>query len=557
MRHRHLLASAAVLASFAFGSTAVAKPPDVNSSKLRAAVTVDGIVAHQQALQDIADATGGTRYTQTDGFTDSVDYVRQTMEDAGWNVDVINFNMPDWTETQAPVLEQLSPTAKTYVAGSAADDNSAAVDFIAFANSPTAEVASAPVVPTTDIQIPSPGGSTSGCEEGDYPAATAGAIALIQRGTCAFVQKLSLAQQKGAVGVILFNEGDTAGRQNALFRAGPTDLEIPAVLSSFAVGNELYQAFKAGQNPTVRLATYGVQVPHFYPQVIAETPGGDPNKIVLAGAHLDSVPAGPGINDDGSGSAWQLELGEQISRLGIPPRHKIRLMWFGGEEDGLVGSQYYAKNLSQAQVNKIMVMIDTDMIASPNYVRFVYDGNGDELGPAGPPGSGTVEDVFKRYFNQRGMATLPQAFDGRSDYVGFINRGIPAGGIFAGAEVPKTPAQAAIFGGVAGEQYDPCYHEACDNIDTITGQPPASTMNVFATDPVLAQQQADQLNGNALKSLREMSGAVTHAIWYFARVKDTLPPRVVAASAARKRAARKGTRTYRFKYEGHRLARLR
>ena len=167
-------------------------------------------------------------------------------------------------------------------------------------------------------------------------------------------------------------------------------------------------------------------------------------------------------------------------------------------------------------------------------------------------GSGTVEEVFKRYFRQRGMATLPQAFDGRSDYVGFINRGIPGGGIFAGAEVPKSVAQVAVFGGVAGEQYDPCYHEACDNIGTVTGQPPASTMNTFATNPALAQQQADALNGNALKSLREMSGAVTHAVWYFARVKDALAPRATTASASRTR-----TKTYRFKYQGHEHARTR
>jgi hypothetical protein len=154
---------------------------------------------------------------------------------------------------------------------------------------------------------------------------------------------------------------------------------------------------------------------------------------------------------------------------------------------------------------------------TPGYAASVA--YGDDLGPAGPPGSGVVEDVFKRYFDRRGMATLPQAFDGRSDYVGFINRGIPGGGIFAGAEVRKTAEQVAVFGGVAGEQYDPCYHEACDNIGTVTGQPPASTMNSFPTDPALAQRQADSLNGNALKSLREMSGAVTHAVWYFARAK--------------------------------------
>jgi Zn-dependent M28 family amino/carboxypeptidase len=318
------------------------------------------------------------------------------------------------------------------------------------------------------------------------------------------------------------------------------------VFSSFAVGKELADAYKAGQNPRVHLQTFGVNVDRFFPQVIAETKKGDPNHVVLAGAHLDSVPAGPGINDDGSGTAWQLELAEQLAKPGTPPRNKIRFMWFGGEEQGLVGSQYYAARLSQAEIDKIDVMIDTDMIASPNYVRLVYDGNGDELGSAGPPGSGVIEDVFKDYFHERGMATLPQAFDGRSDYVGFINRGIPGGGIFAGAEVHKTAEQAAVFGGVAGEQYDPCYHEDCDNIDTVTGQPPASTMESFASNPVLAQQQADSLNGNALKSLREMSGAVTHAVWYFARAKDALPPRAAAS-----RTKSKAKKAYRFKYNGH------
>jgi Zn-dependent M28 family amino/carboxypeptidase len=555
MRVRHLAACVAVAASLASASAAVAKPPDVDSSELRSRVTVDRIVAHQRALQSIATTFGGTRYTTTQGYAASASYVESRMRAAGYNVSVTQFNMPEWRENSPPVFQQVSPTAKTYKAGTAADDNSPAVDYITFQYSPSKEVASAPVVPTTNIQIPSTGGSTSGCAASDYPAATRGAISLIQRGTCPFVPKLDLAEQAGAVGVILFNEGDTAGRMNALFRAGPPDLSIPSVLSSFAVGQELYDAYKADQNPTVHLKTNGQIIDHFYPQVIAETTSGDPGKIVMAGAHLDSVPAGPGINDDGSGTAWQLALAEQIAKLGTPPRNKIRFMWFGGEENGLVGSQYYAAHLSQAEVNNIAVMIDTDMIASPNYVRFIYDGNGDEAGPSGPPGSGTVEDVLKRYFAERGMATLPVAFDGRSDYVGFINRGIPAGGIFAGAEVPKTAAQVATFGGVAGEQYDPCYHEACDNIDTVTGQPPATTMNSYATSPALAQQQADSLNGNALKSLREMSGAVTHAVWYFARVKDTLPPRAATARAARRNV--RTARTYRFKYQGHRRARLR
>ena len=109
-----------------------------------------------------------------------------------------------------------------------------------------------------------------------------------------------------------------------------------------------------------------------------------------------------------------------------------------------------------------------------------------------------------------------------------------------------------MFGGVAGRAVDPCYHEACDNIDTVTGQPPAETMNVFATDPVLAQQQADALNGNALKSLREMSGAVTHARLVLREHARSAPPRATAA-----RAARSGRPGYRFKYQGHQRARTR
>jgi Zn-dependent M28 family amino/carboxypeptidase len=527
----------------------------VSAKKLQRAVKVRGIVKHQAALQRIADMNGGTRHTETPGYTASVAYVAERMRRAGLDVEVTQFDMPDWKENAPPIFQQLSPDAKTYTPGAAADDNSPAVDYIAFAYSPTKDVASAPIVPTNDIVIPSPAANsnTSGCEMEDFPAATAGAIALIQRGTCGISNKIANAQAAGAVGAIMFNEGDSPGRMNAGFRAGPTDLAIPAVFSSFAVGQELYAAYQAGENPTVRLQTNGENIPRLFPQVIAETRKGDPRHVVVAGAHLDSVPAGPGINDDGSGTAWQLELAEQISRLHAKPKHKIRFMWFGGEEDGLVGSQYYAKHLSEEEVSRIDVMIDTDMIASPNYARLVYDGDGSELGSAGPEGSGTVEAVFKRYFARRGMATIPQAFDGRSDYVGFINRGIPAGGIFAGAEHPKTEEEVALFGGVAGEQLDPCYHEACDNLATVTGQPPAETMNVYEADPTpanlaIAQQQADSLRGNALRSLREMSGAVTHAVWYFA-TRNALPPR---EAAARMRAQK---RTHAFKQLGHTTAR--
>ena len=194
-------------------------------------------------------------------------------------------------------------------------------------------------------------------------------------------------------------------------------------------------------------------------------------------------------------------------------------------------------------------MIDTDMIASANYARLVYDGDGSEPGgTAGPDGSGTIEKLFARYFERRGMATERIPFDGRSDYVGFVNRGIPSGGIFAGAEAPKTAEQVALYGGVEGEQLDPCYHEACDNIGTVTGQPPAEhdeRHEAADANPALAQQQADSLQGNALKSLREMSGAVTHSVWYFGQNRRGVGSRTTADTQRAKQRAAK------FQFRGH------
>src|SRR5262245_52957768 len=246
-------------------------------------------------------------------------------------------------------------------------------------------------------------------------------------------------------------------------------------------------------------------------------------------------------------------MAEQLAKAGTPPRNKIRFLWFGGEEDGLVGSQYYAAHLSDTDVARIDMMLDTDMIASPNFARLVYDGDGSTFGSenSGPAGSGTIEQVLTQTWANRGLSSQPIPFDGRSDYVGFINRGIPAGGVFAGAEGHKTAAQVAMYGGVEGEQLDPCYHEACDTYSTVTGQPPASTMNVFPTNPTLAQLQADSLNGNALRSLEQFKGTLVHAVWYFARVTNAFSTQATVASA------KKPAHSHRFTYQGHKRARTR
>jgi Zn-dependent M28 family amino/carboxypeptidase len=145
----------------------------------------------------------------------------------------------------------------------------------------------------------------------------------------------------------------------------------------------------------------------------------------------------------------------------VKPRNTVRFAWWGAEESGLVGSTFYVNSLSDAELDRIALYLNFDMVGSPNFVRFVYDGSGD-IGPTGPEGSAQIEAVFNGYFAANGLATEPTAFDGRSDYQAFINNGIPAGGLFTGAEEIKTAAQAAIYGGTGGVAYDHCYHQACD-----------------------------------------------------------------------------------------------
>jgi Zn-dependent M28 family amino/carboxypeptidase len=535
---KYLSAIAVALALVASPSAAIAADPD--TSVLRQAVTPENVFKHQGDLEAIADANGGNRDTRTPGYQASVDYVVSQMRSYGYRPEVVQFNLPEWVENSTPVLARTDVEPDTsYVPGTAEDDDSPDVDFITFELSPSGNLTNVPVVPTNDILIPSPGGSTSGCEAEDYPAAVSGAVALIQRGTCPFVQKLSVAQDAGAFGVILFNEGDTADRQNALFRSGPADLAIPAVLSSFAVGNELYQAYRAGGSPTVNMTIDAQVNDRFFPQVLAETQRGNPNRVVVAGAHLDSVAAGPGVNDDGSGTSAQLEIAKQIAARGLVPNQKIRFMWFGGEEEGLIGSSYYAEHLSQTEVDRIMVMLDTDMISSPNFARLVYDGDGSVAGnPTGPPGSGEVERVFTDFWASQGFASEQIPFDGRSDYVGFTDRGIPAGGIFAGAEAPKTKAQVRLYGGVAGEQLDPCYHAFCDRLSSILGAPPAEVL----ANPA----NAKKLQGNGRRSMEQFLPALTHTLWYFAKADSPLPPRTASTTTT--------TQKVRFKFNGHQLA---
>jgi Zn-dependent M28 family amino/carboxypeptidase len=445
-----------LVASGAIATAASADPNNNNSNKLRAAVTVAGIREHQFALQAIADANGGIRTSGTPGYDASVAYVASKLQAAGYLVTVQHFDFAYFAELSPAMLAQVSPNPTNYTVD---------VDFatMTYSGSGTATAEITPV----DVVIPpgpTPSTSNSGCEAADFAGFPAGNIALLQRGTCTFDDKARNALAAGASGVIIFNEGQP-GRTDVIFGTLSGPISIPVLGMSFALGESLYQQTLGGP-VTLSMTTNTISELRPTANVLAETERGDASNVVMVGAHLDSVEQGPGINDNGSGTATVLEIAEQMSK--VKPRNKVRFAFWGAEEFNLLGSQHYVDGLSEAELDSIALYLNFDMVGSPNFVRFVYDGDGSATPAAGPEGSAQIEQVFLQYFAEQGLATAPTAFDGRSDYGPFIAVGIPAGGLFSGAEGIKTPAEAAIYGGTAGIAYDPCYHQACDTVANVS-----------------------------------------------------------------------------------------
>jgi len=465
MHKRLLLATACALVAILTVVPAATTAPGTDSTALRTAVTVDGILVHERALQKIADQNGDTRAGGTAGYDKSLAYVKKKLDATGYyDVTVQPFLYDVFRELATPTFQRLSPSPRNYVAN---------VDFITMEYSESGDVTGS-LVATNDIVIP-PGAtastSNSGCEPGDFVAASATEpqVALIQRGTCDFHVKAENAQNAGYDAAIIFNEGQP-GRQETL--AGTLTVDdlstIPVIGTSFAIGEELYNQVIAG-DVTVRVVTT-TEIRRDVPtaNLLATTKTGRVDRQVVVGAHLDSVPEGPGINDNGSGSSTNLDIALQMAALDVQPTNQVRFAWWGAEESGLVGSQFYVDSLSKRQIKNTAVNLNFDMVGSPNFVRFVYDGDASDTASLGSTGSGVVEDVFLDYFGSQSLESEPTAFDGRSDYDAFINVGIPAGGLFTGAEGIKTADQAAIYGGTAGVAYDHCYHQACDTIDNLS-----------------------------------------------------------------------------------------
>lgn len=480
-----------------FQSMAFASNSDTQT--LRNAVTVDNIRAHQQALQLISDQYGGNRMASSRGYGKSVAYVYGQMVGAKYNVHVQDFEIHLSEERTPPTLQKTSPGQQTFVAN---------VDFATMTKEGIATIEGE--VEAVDLVIPSPepNHSTSGCDKDDWKNFKPGNIALIQRGTCTFVSKVELAVQAGASGAIIFNEGNPGRTGVVTSKLSPKAPNFPVLGATFEVGEKLRNAFLKGPTGVRARITIDAQlIPHTVQNVIAESKEGDPSRVMVIGAHLDSVEDGPGLNDNGSGSATILEIAKQIQKLPSPPKNKLRFIWFAAEEFGLLGSAFYVNSLTPEQRNQIQAMLNFDMLGSSNYVRFVYDGDesskAELRAQAAPAGSAKLEKIFLDYFQESGLASHPTGFNGRSDYGSFIEHQIPAGGLFSGAEGIKSRELARIYGGKANEPFDPCYHQSCDDFSHTGGSP----------DYALA-----------VKSLDELADAAAHAVLLVANIEERIRP---------------------------------
>lgn len=325
--------------------------------------------------------------------------------------------------------------------------------------------------------------SNVGCNTEDYPADVAGKIALIKRGTCTFAEKSVLAGKADAVAAIVYNNIDGSLSGTLGSPSSPLGPYVPIVGISLEDGTQLVSQIETTGSVTAELSVLSELQNRTTHNVIAQTKGGDPNNVVALGGHTDSVEAGPGINDDGSGIISNLVIAKALTHFSV--RNAVRFCFWTAEEFGLLGSDHYVSTLNATELDRIRLYLNFDMIASPNYALKIYDGDGSAFNQSGPPGSAQIERLFETYFDSyrhepsslkkpgkrknphRGLAYVPTAFDGRSDYAAFIEHGIPAGGLFTGAEGIKTEEEAALFGGEAGIAYDANYHGPGDNFTNL------------------------------------------------------------------------------------------
>ncbi len=416
------------------------------AEEMSKAVTADAMMVHLTKLQEIADANGGNRALGRPGYDASVDYVADALRDKGFDVETPEF------EVKIPWADEPSLTV---------DGNKVEAKPMEYTIGTPAGGVSGPIVAARSEDTP-------GCTAGDYDGLPVeGAIVLVDRGSCPFGGKQAVAAQRGAVALIVANNEDGDAMSGGTL-GDATDVQIPVISITKAAGEQLRGQVGA---PAVINLNAGVRIERTR-NVIAQTTTGSTENVVMVGAHLDSVQEGPGINDNGSGVAAVLETALQ---LGSSPQvnNAVRFGFWGAEETGLLGSNNYVGSLDVDALKDIALYLNFDMLGSPNPGYFTYDGNQSappdprDGVPRVPEGSAGIERTLMAYLDRAGKPGEDTSFDGRSDYDGFTRAGVPAGGLFSGAEDKMTAEQADVWGGEADQPFDPNYHKASDTLEHI------------------------------------------------------------------------------------------
>ena len=438
------LAAVVVLAASSSARGRSAEAAQVDPARLARMVTAAGMRAHLQAFQAIAQRNGGTRLAGTRGYDQSVAYVARRLREAGYVPRMRTFSFLVSRESRPPQLARVAPGSETYRRGR---------DFLTLQYSGSGTL-TAPVVAVAFRS------ELSGCDRSAFPVFRDRPILLLRRGGCFLFEKAQNAAAAGAGAVLIANAGGpgrTAPISGTLVRPG---IRIPVLSVSYDVGAGIAQS--AGPGAIRMRVSVAVQTRRARAaNLVAELPGRTSPRVVLLGAHLDSVANGPGINDNGSGSALVLELARQARRLRARPALGLRFAWWGAEELGLHGSTAYVRTLPRAELARLAAVLNFDMVGSPNFGRFVYDGAGQ------PGGSQRIEDAFRAYFAERRLPVVELSLGGASDHAPFAAAGVPVGGLFTGADSAKNASEQRLFGGRAERAYDACYHQACDTLANV------------------------------------------------------------------------------------------
>jgi Zn-dependent M28 family amino/carboxypeptidase len=417
---------------------------DQDSKKLRKAVKPERIFKHLRELQVVADRYGD-RAAGQEGYNASSRYLESQLREAGYQPHRQWF---DFTYTRV--------NTNTFTADGAEIDNHV---LTGSPSTPAGGITSELAAPTDPL----------GCTAADWAGVdVAGKIALVNRGTCTFAEKSATAGAAGAVAVVIWNNAPGPFTGGTL---GETPGLVPTTGITQDEGLALVAKLAAGPVPATLELDILVEQRRTW-NVIAETRTGRSSNVVMAGAHLDGVQDGPGINDNGSGSSALLETAIQLKRFEKKLKNKVRFAWWGAEELGLLGSTHYVNDLVENRpeaLDDIATYLNYDMIGSPNYRIGVYDADESTFEASAPVPAGSIETerAYRQYFDAIDQPVVDAPFSGRSDYQAFILNGVAAGGASSGSDDLKTAEEAALFGGQVGVSYDPNYHSPGDDIDNV------------------------------------------------------------------------------------------